>query len=467
MTTAENIVFSPVEQAGTKALLDNDGLHTADNRIRVLDAVSGFSGSADWMGETPYYINEDIVYDGEPVWAFSSQRFYPWTADGSHRFFGWLAYDASLDLTAEDFFNEADLFDPANMVFSIPTLTMDISTPVFDFLYTGLAPVEAAARSDSTPIDLPLQHLFTAMGLTIINTSGNAVLLKSVTLTGMKNIRSARIDFTGNAPAVTTDNISSSNVALFTSSEPSGDSYVSVDREEDLVPDILMWPQSYADLENARLVVEYNIRDQYGIVSDDLSATIDLNDQAIFKTHLTGMDAGTRYSFLLQFKKSTIDLYTRALPWEYEEYDWDYAEHSISARSGMFKDGVLAFYRGVGITASEPTTDEWSARTMRFQTRNEIMTGRFYIEAPTSGLWQVSAYPLSSADYFIITPTSGDINADVENGKAEFTVSVNPERIPNSTQTLYFNVSIFFNGEWHDANSEFNRKNIKLVLDAN
>ena len=95
------------------------------------------------------------------------------------------------------------------------------------------------------------------------------------------------------------------------------------------------------------------------------------------------------------------------------------------------------------------------------------MTGRFYIEAPTSGRWQITTYPLSASQYFIISPTTGDIDVNTENGKAEFTVSVNPELAPLSTQTLYFNVSLFFNGEWHDANSEFNRKNIRLVLDAN
>ena len=466
----ESISFSPVERTATKALLDNEGLHRNQNRIRVLDVITGFTGSASWMGDTPYYIDDEIEYNGNPVWDFVSDRVYPWTSDGTHRFFGWLDYDAQLHLTAENFFGQNNLFDSANMLLSIPTLTMDESTELYDFLYTGLAPIEASTRLADTPVDLPLQHLFSAMGLTINNTSGNTVLLKSVTLTGMKNVRSAQIDFTGSEPAVTNGNISSSTIALFTSSNPEGDNYPSADNVIVLTPEkpyILMWPQSYVDLEGAQLDVEYNIMDEFGVVSDDLSSSIDLSTQAVFRTNASGMTAGTRYSFLLQFKKSTIDLYTRALPWEYEEYDWDYSQHSISARSGMFKDGVLAFYRGIGNSAVEPTAEEWSARTMRFTSRSEIMTGRFYIEAPTSGRWQISAYPLTATEYFIITPTSGDIDVTTENGKAEFTVSVNPETVPASTQTLYFNVSFFYNGEWHDANSEFNRKNIKLVLDAN
>ena len=64
-------------------------------------------------------------------------------------------------------------------------------------------------------------------------------------------------------------------------------------------------------------------------------------------------------------------------------------------------------------------------------------------------------------------PTSGDIDAYTDNGKVEFTVRANRDLSPSSNQTLFFNVAIYFNGEWHDANSEFNRKNIKLVLNAN
>ena len=467
--SGDAIVFSPVEQqADTKALLDNEGLHTSGNRIRILDALTGFSGTASWMGDSPYYIDDELVYAGKPVWNFYSGNTYPWTVDGSHRFFGWLDYDADLGLSAEDFFGDDDLFDAANMVFTIPTLEMNEDTELFDFLYTGLPAIAAASRSSSAAVDLPLQHLFTAIGLTLNNTSGNTVLLKSVTLSGMKNIRGATITYTGSTPVVSMTSGSSGDVALFESSTPGGDSFVSADRLV-VIPDdrpyLLMWPQSLVDLEDAQLEIEYVIRDEFGQDSDDLSAVIELDRQPIFSS--SGMDAGTRYAFLLQFKKSTIDLYTRVLPWEYEEYDWDYAEHSISARTGTYRDGVLAFYRGIGNSATEPTSDEWAAKTMRFNTRSEIMTGRFYIEAPTSGIWQVSAYPLTAADYFIIEPASGEIDVETDDGKAEFTVSVNPERIPISTQTLYFNISIFFNGEWHDANSEFNRKNIKLVLDAN
>ncbi|MBR4808711.1 MAG: hypothetical protein IK031_00335 [Bacteroidales bacterium] len=462
----ESISFSPQEAPVTRALMDDNALKTNGNKLHVLDALSGFTGSASWMGDGPYYIDEEIVYSGSPIWDYTSDRLYPWTTDGTHEFFSWLSYDSGLDLTDSGFCGAT--FAPATRTLSIPTpLEMNTSTPQYDFMYSGVNTIAAADHVPGTSVDLQLQHLFTALNLTVKNTSHNTILLKTVTLTGMKNKRSASIAFTSANPTVTTSNISSTDVVLYTSADPAGQEFVDTTLVKNLTSFILMWPQTYVELSGAQITVEYNIVDSHDVVSDDLTASIILDNQQIFKQNSTGMAAGTKYSFMLQFKQSTMEIITTALPWEYEEYDWDYSDHSIAARSGTFKDGVLAFYRGTGDSAVPPTTDEWSAKTMRFNTRNDVFTGRFYIEAPSSGRWQVMASPFTATDYFIIEPTSGEIDVMTDDGKTEFTVRANPARVPSSTQTLYFSVSIYFNGEWHDANSEFNRKNIKLVLDAN
>lgn len=464
--SAEKIVFLAGD-ASTKAIMDDSALKTNGNKIRVYDVLTDFTGSVSWMDENnPYYINDEIVYNGNPIWDFVSDRVYPWTTNGNHLFFSWFSYDSTLNKTASDFCGVT--FDTATQTLSIPVLEMNTSTDQFDFMYSDIQMIDAAVRAPGSPVNLSMNHLFTAFEITLNNTSGNTILLKSVTLTGLKNKRSASIAFDGASPTISTANLTSTDIPLFSATnQEDGDTYIHEDRVKSLKSFMLMWPQTYAELNGAQIVVVYHIVDSNDIVSDELTANIVMDQQVIFKTNSTGMDAGTKYSFMLQFKKSTIDIYSRVLPWEYEAYDWDYSNHSISARGGTFKDGVLAFYRGTGEFASEPTTEEWSAKTMRFNTRNEVMTGRFYIEAPTSGRWQISAYPLSAEQYFIIEPTSGEIDVNTDNGKAEFTVRVNPDLSPASTQTLFFNVAMYYNGEWHDANSEFNRKNIKLVLDAN
>lgn len=473
---SDAIDFAPTEAEATKAMIGDAALKTAGNKLRVFDVLSGFSGQVSWMSENnPYYINDEITYSGNPVWDYVSGRKYPWTTDGSHLFYGWLSYDTTLGMTDAQFFGNSYSYDAASQVLSIPVKEMNASTTQFDFLYSDVCYVDAAAHVAGQTVDLELKHLFTALNLTINNTSGNTIYLKRVTLSGMKNRRSATIDFSNpQTPAVETDNLASTDVVLYQSptlsGTPSGTQFVFEDLEKNLTDFLLMWPQSYAELSGAKLVVEYNILDSNNQLSDDLTANVILSNQNIFRINQVGMDAGSKYTFQLQFKKSTIDVYIRVQPWEYEEYDWDYSDHSISARSGMFKDGVLAFYRYNQATETytvEPTTDEWSAKAMRFNTRNEVMAGRFYIESPREGRWQVLTSPMSASQYFVVTPTSGDIDVTTDNGKCEFTVSVNPDLSPSSTQTLYFSVMIYFNGEWHDANSEFNRKNIKLVLDAN
>ncbi|MBP5488306.1 MAG: fimbrillin family protein [Bacteroidales bacterium] len=465
------IYFAPKEAETTKAMMDDDDLKTQGNKLRVFDVLTGFTGQVSWMGENnPYYINDEIVYNGNPVWDYVSGRKYPWTTDGSHLFYGWLSYDTTLGMTDAQFFGNSYSYDEASQVLSIPVKEMNASTTQFDFMYSDVYYADAADHVAGQSVNLELKHLFTALNLTVKNTSGNVVYLKRVTLSGMKNRRSAEIAFTQHTPTVTTDNLASTDVVLFESEDEDGDVFENSSLEKALTDFLMMWPHTYNELVGGTLVVEYKflINDQ---LSDLLTANIILSNQNLFLVDSStklGMDAGKKYTFQLQFKKSTIDIYAYVSPWDYEEFDWEYSKHSIAARGGAgLKDGVLVFYHGTGPEAVGPTADEWSAKTMRFATRNEVITGRFYVESPTEGRWKIATSPQSAAQYFIVTPTSGDIDAYTYDGMCEFTVSVNPNLNPSTKQTLYFSVSIFFNGEWHDANSEFNRKNLKLELDAN
>lgn len=498
---SEGITFAP-EVTSTKGLLDAVDLPHAGTKIRVYDYISGFDGEVGGntvtSGQTVKYFDDRITYDSTVAtyWPYCNSSTgapdasvaYPWTKSGTHTFFGWLDADgaASPALTAASLFGTGQpTLNESTRVLSIPETAMDATAAQFDFSYASPVAVDAATRTAGTPVPLQLQHLFSAFKVTVSNTSGNTILLKSVTFKGMKNNRSATIDFS-TSPATVTTTLAAEpvvDVPLFahepTPSAPDGleiaDSSADPDHAEQdiLMSDfLLMWPQLFNDLatpvgNRARMDVFYHIKDANDVVSDELAASVILSNQNIFKTNSDGMDAGKKYVFMLQFKQSTIDLTVSVLPWEYEEYDWDYSDHTISARAvDGSHDGVLVFYRGEGDSAVGPTAEEWSAKTMRFTTRNEVITGRFYIEAPTQGRWQVTAYPMSAAENFIISPTSGDIdllNDPTGQGKTEFTVRINPASTANSTQTLYFNISMYFNGDWHDANSEFNRKNIKLI----
>ena len=471
----EAIVFSPKGKPSTKALMDEDGINSDGNKLQVRDWLTDFTGTASWMGADNYYINEEIEYSSAASsWGYNSGVNYPWTVNGSHHFFAWLTYDAGLNETSDTFFGSPLTFvdtDAAPKRLTIPTHQMTIGGDLFDFMYSDVELVDAADHISGSPVTLEMNHLFTAFRIDILNNSGNRIRLKSVTLTGLYNNRGATVAFTANSPVVTyTDGSpASSDIALY-SADP-GTVFPSNDTRSNLTGWILMWPQTYTDLSEsgASLHIEYNVIDTADQESDDLSSDLVLSDQTIFRRDYDGMDPGIRYSFLLQFKKSTIDLSFACLPWEYDTYDWDYSSTTASANSDQNRGGVLVFYRGTGDEAVAPTSEEWSAKTMRFNTTNEVLTGRFYVESPYTGQWYISPYPASAAQYFTFDPDplTGDIDVHTDNGKVEFTVRPNADLSPTSTQTLYFNLYMYYNGDWHDVNSEFNRKNIKLVLDAN
>ena len=488
--SGEGIFFSP-SVSSTKAMLDAEDLNQAGTTVKVYDYLTGYTGEIGGVsvtpGQTVKYFDAEIacnVSTSPATWPYVGGKEYTWTKNGTHKFIGWLTVDGtSSGLTAEALFGaNQPAFNESTRILSIPTTTMTTTTiPQFDFCYSGVVSQDAATHTTGAAVSLPMNHLFSALQITMKNTSGNKVLLKSVVIRGLKNRRSATIDFTAAIPSPDYANVSAVDMTVFSSNEENGTEYAS-DRnaEHTLMSYILMWPQSWGDLSGSQIVVKYRIKDSNNTISSEVTSTININSQAIFSTDQVGMDPATRYTFMLQFKESTLDIYTRALPWDYDEYDWDYAENSISARSGAGgengHDGVLVFYHGTGDNAAPPSIDEWSAKSIKFANRREVMTGRFYIEAPKSGRWRVTPYPSETASYFIVGPTSGEIEIKVDpdtglllpdSGLAEFTVRTNPEQVPTASQTLYFSVSIYYNGEWHDANSEFNRKNIKLVLEAN
>ena len=98
------IAFSAEDVTMTKAMMNDAALKTNGNKLKVYDELQDFTGTVSWMdANNPYYINDEIVYAGQPIWNYVSGRSYPWTSDGTHKFFSWLSYDSTLDLTAASF----------------------------------------------------------------------------------------------------------------------------------------------------------------------------------------------------------------------------------------------------------------------------------------------------------------------------------------------------------------------------
>ena len=391
------------------------------------------------------------------AWTYDSGNSYRWTRTGTHNFFGWLMDDAGQSgMNYHDFFNEDPDFDTDDMVLSIPSKTITTSSPQFDFLYAPNYSVASGSAGYGQVVPLQFSHLFTALKITIQNVSDNNVILTGVQSSGIKNTKGADIDFKNNS--ITYTNASAANFL------PALAENVPLDPQTGTYPVLsdylIMWPQTGAEMENAKLIVNYSMIDSNGqekpYTSEILLSQIRINGTFITQT---GFEAGKKYNLTLQFKNGSIVLFPYVAPWDYTEESWSYADNAISALSGSeYHDGVLMMKNHT--SQNYPTN-----YTVEISSTSDVIDGEFYISSPHHGRWQVSLYPAEAAQYFTLEPSSGNITEEMitqQNGKVSFTIRAS-NLTPDFSVTAYFNISIYMGNEWHDANSEFNRKNWKII----
>ena len=440
-----------VTSHSSRALLSDRTLKTNDNRIQVLDMLAGFTGTASWM-DGNLYIKDEIVYNGNVVWGYRSGKSYPWTTDGSHQFFGWLSYDTSMSLTADSYFGATLLnnFSQVNRTLSIPAKEMTTDTQQFDFLYANTSNYIMPAVPDGA-VPLAMQHLFSAISIQLRNESQDAILVKNVTIEGLKNKKSAIISFVG-APALTTLTASSEfldNGLYYALSNEvktlaDGETYDLLARVKNTAVGEyrLIWPQSVSDLapSDEEDYMTYPITVSYEYVNDE--------EHIQHTAHLrfpegTSFNPGTRYSFTLLFTQKHIQLTFRVNPWNYMANEWSFTDNSISEVTELDFDKTYEGY-------NKP------ARTCTIVGGTPVK-GTFSIVNPTGAKWSIE--PVGDVEYFTISPNQGTI--DSANPDYEFYVipNLDPNLDRSSEKKLRFRFYVqFTDGTVHDANSEVNRK---------
>ena len=257
---------------GTKGLLEGDKpLEVSGTTLQIYDYLSGDNVSVNGDG-AGYYINNSLTFEGsedgsstDGQWQFPSNRKYYWTKTGTHRFFGWLKVDGNgTDLTTADLFGQELEIGTGN-VLSIPQTTMDLESPQFDFSYSGII----VREKDHTAVPMDLEHFFTAFAISAKTTTESDITLNSVTVVGLHNKKSATLDFSASATAdgdvvaiepdpTDTEYATPSELPiefenglpLTTEAEP----LISTDDNF-----LLMWPQTAADLSDAKIVVNYTV----------------------------------------------------------------------------------------------------------------------------------------------------------------------------------------------------------------
>lgn len=454
----DSIVFMAEEgvNPASKALLTNNTLKTSGNRIHVMDVLSGFTGSASWaegdLSTGGLYINDDIVSDGSSlVWGYNSGRIYPWTADGGHQFFGWLSYDSAMSLTADTYFGAtlSNNFSVANRTLTIPAKEMRADADQFDFMFANTLYYDMP-RISTDPVNLAMQHLFSAISLQLRNDSQDDILVKNVTITGLKNKKSAVVSFVGIPPvAFTTQNASQEFLDnAYYSTLSTAVKTLTPTQTYDLLARVknttigeyrLIWPQTQEEVAAASITVEY----EYLADEEHINHTANLS----FPEDIS-LNSGVRYAFTLLFTQKHIQLTFRVNPWIYDLNEWSYTEQSISEVTELdFKDnpGYNKANHTCTIVNGEP------------------VKGTFKIVNPTGAIWSIE--PVGDVDYFTISPHQGTI--DSENPGYEFyvTPNLNPSLDRSVDKVLRFRFYVqFTDGTIHDIQSEVNRDNWQVVL---
>ena len=458
----------------TKGFIDNQAaFDKPETVIKVYDFLTGtaLGGS---QAEVKY-IDDAIhgtINPADGTWAYSAgNTHYHWTKTGTHKFFGWLT--TAPDGTA---FATAPGWTESNKTLSIDALTMTPQTRQFDFVYSDIITRDSADPTQHGKVELQFSHLFSALALNLENIGEDVVNVQSVTIEGVNNTKSATVSFAGTAPAVNYGDMAGSNFLSAAIQDPTLEQGDKIDllTGANWTQDnpILMWPQTAVEIAAAKITLTYTL-DGYEDPDNPgqlmvITKTVKLSDSGLFGT--AGMEAGKKNVITLQFKGKTIDLNLVVMPWDYQEFDLDYSSNTISANaaSGVPNEGVLWLYTWAFDEEHQVwswTAGDRNSRTVTMESGNNVR-GTFYIGAPHSGRWQITTYPAEAAQYFTVEPSSGEITEKLisdKQGMVEFLIK--PHGAVPVQQTLHFNISFQFNGEtqWRDGNTEFNRKDWKIV----
>ena len=191
------------EGAQTKALFGASSFSAEGNVLQIWDV---YFNSV--VAPQAYIEGTDVVSTGTTgaVWPFKegdAVKHYYWTKTGTHRFYGVLVKDnsGSAPLTPTTRWG----FDAAHKVYSVPTTTLTLTSPQFDFVYSNVIERNLDNGAPTTAVPLKFNHLFSAFGFTFENDSPSSFNIKSATLK-VNDQAAAKIDYSnvwdkGFAPA--------------------------------------------------------------------------------------------------------------------------------------------------------------------------------------------------------------------------------------------------------------------------
>lgn len=443
----ENIVFTIKQDGQTKTdyFIDSDELSWSGNRVKLYDYVTGFYG-------TPYYSNEPI--NGEEFayiddyleyqytsWVTTGHPSYKWTRAGTHRFFGWLTLDnVSTDTPRSASTLLGPLAPDENLVVRVPAsgnLHMTPDAFQFDFLYSDIVTRTAGTTRYTDPVALNMNHLFSAIALTVENKTQNSsfkLLNVSTTLNATELVPSTgyvEIDYSGNTVEVTPHLSADASHPLIngTSVAKTFGDKISIGYNDcydvftgqpvtNQNPETywLTWPQpeSVVSPTSAPIGTDPVTGDPIYPDSDKLLYVrfqMGEEDPSSVRLKFPGgaWRAGTKKRFTLLFSDKNVQLTATTLPWDFNEFTMDFRNDVISTEGTDGKLYVVPNSADVEIAGKNVTLKPGKSATCRLHVRSPLGATLFVIMKGDTQYFKINPNQMTISGgelYFDVEPSS-------------------------------------------------------------
>ena len=507
--TPEQIILDAAPGAsGTKGFLNAGGLTVDGTKFQTYDYLSGFNGTV--LGHTQ---GEEFQYFGDPLtyvstatpwtWVFgntSQPTSYPWTRTGTHHFFGWLLADGNdaTHLATSSFF---DSYSTGTKTVTL-TKDIDIDDYQYDFLYSSVVPVNVINDGIPQKVDLPMKHLFGALGMSVSNQSKADVIVYSVTFKNFPNKRTVTLDYSNLDAGVTLtssdasdpdpyynnnnfwpNKISSSGITLYNANHATlaGKEYDVFNSAEvtdqNPVSYHMCWPVSLAALEPTVTGLDSGGNPTYSSTSPLISVRCKVGAEAARTIEfrfpkldgaVDAITAGKKTHLKLLFANKQVLLSYEILPWQYEEFPMEFEGDAISSTQLKFVDGTYT-------DGGKVTENGVKHVVIQLKESSEagyyVAKGTFKIYTPVNATLSVAMS--GDTEDFNVCLDSGNTNT----GNGTESITIDPQRDgglitltiwPNGTaargKKVYLHFAVRNGGRDADADTEINRDHYKVVI---